>query len=86
MTAQQALPYLFFQVWEHCDYKNYIRPAREFNHEVINELAKNTVSFSEIERYITTLFYETKFQENLVWDKHLGELIGFVDLGGININ
>ena len=27
-----------------------------------------------------------KIQENLVWDKHSGELIGFVDLGNININ
>ena len=31
------------------DYKNYIRPTRGFNPEVINELAKKTVSFSEIE-------------------------------------
>ena len=27
-----------------------------------------------------------KIQENLVWDKHSGELIGFVDLGDINVN
>ena len=27
-----------------------------------------------------------KIQENLVWDKHSGELIGFVDLGVVNIN
>ena len=25
-----------------------------------------------------------KIQENLVWDKHNGELIGYVDLGDIN--
>ena len=29
---------------------------------------------------------ETKIQENLVWDKHTGELIGFVDLGDIELN
>ena len=29
---------------------------------------------------------EIKIQENLVWDKHSGELIEFVDLGEININ
>ena len=68
------------------DYKNYIRPTRGFNPEVINELAKNIVSFSEIERYVTVLFDEMKIKENLVWDKHLGELIEFVDLGDININ
>ena len=42
------------------DYKNYIRPTRGFNPEVINELAKNIVSFSEIERYVTVLFDEMK--------------------------
>ena len=26
---------------------------------------------------------EMKIQENLVWDKHTGELIGYVDLGDI---
>ena len=47
------------------DYKNYIRPTRGFNPEVINELAKKTVSFSEIKRYVTMLFDEMKIQENL---------------------
>ena len=68
------------------DYKNYIRPTRRFNPEVINELAKNTVSSSEIERYVTILFDEMKIQESLVWDKHSEELIGFVHFGDININ
>ena len=27
-----------------------------------------------------------KIQENLVWDKHSGELLVFADLGDININ
>ena len=30
--------------------------------------------------YVTILFDEMKVQEGLVWDKHTGELIGFVDL------
>ena len=41
----------------------------------MNELAKKTVSFSEIERY--SPYYLMK---NLVWDNYSGELIGFVDL------
>ena len=28
-----------------CDYRNYIRPTRGFNPEVINELAKNFFTF-----------------------------------------
>ena len=68
------------------DYKNYIRPTRGFNPNVVNELAKKTASFSEIKRYVTILFDEMKIQENLVWDKHSGELIGFDDLGDVNVN
>ena len=44
------------------------------------------LSFSEIKRYIAITFDEMKIQENIVWDKHSGELIGFFDLGDININ
>ena len=29
---------------------------------------------------------EMKIQEKLVWDKHTGDLIGFVDLGGTELN
>ena len=68
------------------DYRNYIRPTRGFNAAIIDELAKKTASFSDIERYVTILFDEMKIQEDLVWDKYTGELIGFVDLGDINTN
>ena len=68
------------------DYKNYIRATRGFNPDIVNELAKKTSTFSEIERYVIILFDEMKIQENLVWDKHSGEMIEFVDLGDINVN
>ena len=29
---------------------------------------------------------QMKIQENLVWDKHNGELLGYVDLSDIDIN
>ena len=32
------------------------------------------------------LFGEIKIQENLVWSRHTGDLIGFVDLGDVNLN
>ena len=32
------------------------------------------------------LMGEMKIQENLVWDKHTGELIGFIDFGDVDIN
>ena len=68
------------------DYKNYIRPKRGFNSEVINELSEKTKLFPAPERFVTILFDEMKIQDDLVWDKHTGELIGFVDLGDIKLN
>ena len=53
---------------------------------VINELATKTESFSGPERFVAILFDEMKVQEDLVWDKNTGELIGFVDLGEISVN
>lgn len=68
------------------DYKNYIRPKRGFNNEIISELLKKTENFSENEKLFVVLMDKMKVQENLVWDKHTGELIGSLDLGDINTN
>ena len=68
------------------DYKNYIRPERGFNPLIIKELINKVKEFSEIEKFMILLMDEMKIQENLVWDKHTGELIGFVDLGDVDIN
>ena len=57
------------------DYKNYIKPTRGFNSAV------KTSSFQPMERFVYIIFDEMKIQEDLVWDKYSGELIGFVDLG-----
>ena len=37
--------------------------------------------FSQQERYSVILIGEMKIQEDVVWDKHSGDLIGYVDLG-----
>ena len=68
------------------DYRNYIRPTRGFNPEVVWDLKENTKEFSEQERYATILMDEMKIQNDLVWDKHTGELIGFVDLRDPDLN
>ena len=34
-----------------------------------------------MERFVSIKFDEMKIQEDPVWDKYYGELIGFVDLG-----
>ena len=46
-------------------------------------MEKKTASFSETEKCVTILLDEMKIQEDLVWDKHSGELIGLVDLSEI---
>ena len=68
------------------DYKIYIRPQQGFNKDVINELKNIVSNFLNIERYIILLMDEMKVQENLVWDKQTGDLIGFVDLGDPHLN
>ena len=68
------------------DYRNYIHPRQGFNPDVINDLSQRINGFSPAERFVTILFDEMKVQEDLVWDKHTGELIGFVDLGDSDTN
>ena len=35
---------------------------------------------------MVTLFNKVKIQENLVWSKQTSDLIGFVDLGNVDLN
>ena len=68
------------------DYKNYIRPERGFNKNIINELKNKIKNFSDNEKFFVILMDEMKIQSNLVWGKHTGELIGYVDLGDTELN
>ena len=68
------------------DSRNYIRPQRGFNYEVILELKGMVHNFCKQERYVVLLMDEMKIQEDLVWDKHTGELIGYVDLGDLDFS
>ena len=68
------------------DYKNYIRPKTGFCRKVLDELTKKTRHFPASKRYICIVFDEMKIKSNLVFDRHTGELIGFLDLGDPDIN
>ena len=68
------------------DYRNAIRPQRGFNDKVIEELKSLTNSYFDVQRYVVLLFDEMKVQSNLVLDKGTGELIGFTDLGDLDLN
>ena len=68
------------------DYKNAIRPCVGFNPGVIEELKKTTAKLEGYQRYIVISFDEIKIRENLVFDKHYNELIGYVDIGDPELN
>ena len=68
------------------DYKNYIRPKQGFNKCIVFELKKILQNFSIIEKFVILLMDEMKIQEKLVWDKHTGNPIGFIDLGDIDLH
>ena len=63
------------------DYKNYIKPKTGFSSQVVNHLKERTKDYFDIKRYIVLLFDEMKIKSNLIFDKHTGELKGFLDLG-----
>ena len=68
------------------NYKNYIRPQRDFNKDIVNEMLEKIKHFSDNEKFFVMLMDEIKIQENLVWDKHTGYLIGYVDFGDAELN
>ena len=69
-----------------CHYKNYIRPQRGFNKDIVNELLEKVKHFSDNKKNFVMLMDEMKIQENLVWDKHTSNLIGYVDFGDAELN
>ncbi len=63
------------------DYKNYFTPKAGINNENVDELRRKVSSFTEVQRYIVLVMDEMKIQSGLVFDKHSGNLVGFIDLG-----
>eukprot|EP00112_Aurelia_sp_Birch-Aquarium-sp1_P019875 Seg500.5 transcript_id=Seg500.5/GoldUCD/mRNA.D3Y31 product="DNA transposase THAP9" pseudo=true protein_id=Seg500.5/GoldUCD/D3Y31 len=68
------------------DYRNVVKPKQGFNKQIIEELTSITTNLSNVQRYIVLMFDEVKIKNNLVWDKHSGQLIGFMDLGDPDLN
>ena len=67
-------------------YTYHVRPMSGFSSDVDRELhrAANLDQCKEREKYIILLLDEMHVKEYLVFDKHSGQLIGFVNLGEIN--
>ncbi len=68
------------------DYRNAIKPKVGFNPAVVEELSKTTSHLEGAQRCVVLAFDEMKIQSKLVFDKHTGQLVGFLDLGDPDIN
>ena len=89
MVKKLGLVLLYYQVKKKRilqGYNKYIHPKQGFNHEIINEFKNKIKDFSDIELFMVILFDKIKVQKNLVWSKYTSDLIGFDDLGDVNLN
>ena len=66
------------------DYTHWIRAGVGFLPEVDAQLVKEPNILEEKDRFVVLLWDEMKIKENLVFDKHTCELVGFTDVGDIN--
>ena len=68
------------------DYKNVIRSYTGFSRLDIDELIKIASLLKGYQSCVVLPFDEIKIQENLVFNKYIWDLIGYVDLGDIELN
>ena len=68
------------------DYTHYFKSKVGFQLEVTRQLQKEAKieDLPENRRFCALILDEMKIKENLIYDKHDGKIIGFVNLGGIN--
>ena len=68
------------------DYTHIVKGAVGIQPEVNEQLIKEAkvTKLQEYEKFVVVAFDEVKIREDLVYDKHTGQVIGFVDLGDFN--
>ena len=71
------------------DYTHYIKVRPGLQMDVIKQMTeqakkKGLFGGPEWKRYVVLLIDEMKIKQDLVFDKHTGEIIGFTNLGAIN--
>ena len=59
------------------DYSNHVKPSTCFNPKVSEGLLKPSSSLQGYQRFTCLSFDEIKIQENLIFDKYTGDLVGF---------
>ena len=72
--------------WHHSVSSYYIKATTGFSSEVDRQLqqAAKLDEYKEMEKHVILLLDEMYIKKSLVDDKHLGELIGYTDLGDIH--
>ena len=68
------------------DYKNAITPQAGFNPDVVDDLRKKGKKFVGFGKFVVLSFDEVKIKSDLIFDKHTGKVIGFVDAGDEDLN
>lgn len=68
------------------DHRKCIHQTSRFQEEVIEELKDLTNSYFDVQTYIVLLFDVMRITSTLVFDKVIGEQIGYLDLGEPEIN
>ena len=66
------------------DYTHWMKSEVGFQSVVNEQLIMEADVKEEKDKYVVLVFDEMKIREDLVFDKHLCELVGFVNLGEIN--
>lgn len=66
------------------DYTNWIRPGIGFVPEVDAQLIKEARVSEEKDKFVVLIWDEMKICEDLVFNKHTCELIGFLNIGEVN--
>ncbi|CAC5403380.1 THAP9 [Mytilus coruscus] len=66
------------------DYSHYTKSALGFQPDVTKMLHEEAKKLENYKNYVGLLFDEIRIKEDLVYDKHTGELIGYCDLDSIS--
>ena len=68
------------------DYTHWIKSDSGFVDEVDKQLMDktNVNNLPEFQKFVCLIFDEVKIKEQLVYDKHTSQIIGFVNLGDVN--
>eukprot|EP00794_Sanderia_malayensis_P008307 gene8307-9194_t len=63
------------------DYSSIIHPKVGFNKETFDDLTHQASKLEGTGKYVVLMFDEVSIKDDLVFDSHTGDLVGFIDIG-----